>query len=186
MAYWQKKVLANALIVLGVILLITGTLLPYYKIPQKLLAHGPKDQYGPYTISTYIIPPIDQGTPINLNFLSDRPGTTTILLAPFDPVEQNIDLPVVLHVTFGATEKGLVYFGRAPKSALYLLMITSYNGTSFQFILDSVWSPFYEYRYATTFGIFVLLAGIASLYYFEYAERKERMFNKALSGLKPR
>lgn len=184
MGYRHKKVLANASIVFGVVLLITGTLLPYYKIPEKLSAHGPRDQYGPYTISTYIIPPIDQGTPINLNFLSDRPGTTTILLAPFDPVEQNIDLPVVLHVTFGATQKGLVYFGRAPKSGLYLLMITSYNGTSFQFILDSVWSPFYQYRNATTFGIFVLLAGIASVYYFEYAERKERMFNKALSELK--
>ena len=186
MGYRRKKVFANTLIVLGVILLITGALLPFYKIPQKLVAHGPREQYGPYTISTYIVPPIDQGAPINLNFLSDRPGTTTILLAPFDPAEQNIDLPVVFHVTFGATQKGFVYFGRAPKSAPYLLMITSYNGSSFQFMLDSVWSPFYQYRSATTFGIFVLLGGIVSLYYFEYAERKERMFNKALSGIKSR
>jgi hypothetical protein len=186
LGYRQKKLLGNALILLGVILLITGTLLPYYKIPQKLSAHGPKDQYGPYTISTYITPPIDKGTPINLNFLSDRPGTTTILLAPFDPVEQNIGFPIVLHVAFGTTQKGIVYFSLAPKSAPYLLMITSYNGTSFQFTLDSVWSPFYQYRGATTFGIFVLLVGVASVYYFEYAEQKERMFKKALSGLQPR
>ena len=186
MGYREKKALANALIVLGVILLITGILLPYYKIPQKLSEHGPKEQYGSYTISSYVVPPIDQGAPINLNFLSDRPGATTLLLAPFDPAEQNIDFPVVLHVTFGATQKGLVYFGLAPKSAPYLLMITSYNGSSFQFILDSVWSPFYQYRSATTFGIFVILAGIVSVYYFEYAERKERMFKKALSGLKSR
>lgn len=186
MGYRQKKILANAFIVVGVVLLIIGILLPYYKIPEKLSAHGPKDQYGPYAISTYIIPPIDQGAPINLNLLCDRPGSTTILLAPFDPVEQNIDLPVVLHVSFGANQKGLVYFGRAPKTSLYLLMITSYNGTSFQFILDSVWSPFYQYRNATTFGIFMLLAGITSVYYFEYAERKERMFKKALSGIPPR
>jgi hypothetical protein len=77
-----------------------------------------------------------------------------------------------------------VYFGSAPKSAPYLLMITSYNGSSFQFTLDSVWSPFYQYRSATVFGIFVLLVGIVSVYYLEYAERKERMFKKALSGLK--
>jgi hypothetical protein len=184
LGYRRKKLFANALIVLGVILLTTGILLPFYKIPQKLAGRGPREQYGPYTISTYITPPIDQGTPINLNFFSDRPGTTTILLAPFDPVEQSIDFPVVLHVTFGATQEGLVYSGRAPKSAPYLLMVTSYNGSSFQFILDSVWSPFYQYRSATTFGIFVLLTGIISVYYFEYAERRERMFNKALSGLK--
>jgi len=186
LGFRQKKALANALIVLGVILLITGILLPHYKIPQKLLGRGPKEQYGTYTISTYIVPPIDLGAPINLNFLSDKPGATTILLAPFDPADQNIDFPVVLHVTFGTTQKGLVYFGQAPKAAPYLLMITSYNGSSFQFILDSVWSPFYQYRSATTFGIFMLLLGIVSVYYFEYAERKERMFSKALSGLKPR
>jgi len=184
LGFRQKKTLANALIVLGVILLITGILLPYYKAPQKLSGRGPREQYGSYVISTYIVPPIDQGTPINLNFLSDMPGATTILLAPFDPAEQNIDFPVVLHVTFGSAQKGLVYFGQAPKSAPYLLMITSYNRSSFIFILDSVWSPFYQYRSATTFGIFALLAGFVSLYYFEYAERKERMFNKALSGLK--
>src|SRR5208337_3322493 len=117
------------------ILLITGILLPFYKIPQKLMGYGPRTQYAPYTISTYITPPIDQGTPINLNLFSDRPGTTTILLAPFDPVAQSIDLPVVFHVTFGATQEGLVYFGTAPKSAPYLLMVTSYNGSSFRFIL---------------------------------------------------
>ena len=185
MGYRRKKLYANAFIILGVVLLITGTLLPYYKVPQKLSERGPRDQYGTYNISTYVVPPIDQGAPINLNFLSDRPGATTILLAPFDPAEQNIDFPVVLHVTFGTTQKGLVFFGLAPKSAPYLLMITSYNGSSFQFILDSVWSPFYQYRSATTFGILVLLVGIISVYYFEYAERKEEMFSKALSGLKP-
>jgi len=184
LGFTRNKLVANALIVLGVILIITGVLLPYYKIPEQLASQGPRVQYDPYTVSTYIVPPIDQGSPINLNLLSDRPGTTTILLAPFDSADQSIDLPVVLHVTFGSTQKGLVYFGSAPKSAPYLLMITSYNGSSFQFTLDSVWSPFYQYRSATVFGIFVLLVGIVSVYYLEYAERKERMFKKGLSGLK--
>ena len=64
--------MANALIVLGVILIITGVLLPYYKIPQQLASQGPRVQYDPYTVSTYIVPPIDQGRPINLN-LPQRP-----------------------------------------------------------------------------------------------------------------
>lgn len=185
MGFRSRKIFGNALIVLGVILLNIGILLPLYKIPQEFVGHGPKSQYGPYTISTYIIPPIDEGTPINLNFFSDKPGTTTILLAPFDPVKQSIDLPVILHVTFGATQEGLSYFGKAPKSAPYLIMVTSYNGSSFEFKLDSAWSPFYQYRSATTFGIFLLLTGIVSVYYFEYAERKERMFDQALSGVNP-
>jgi hypothetical protein len=180
----RNRVIANALIVIGVLLLLTGILMPYYKIPQRLTVEGPRIQYEPYTVSTYLVPPIDKGTPINLNFLSDKAGTTTILLAPFDTVDQSIDLPVVLHVSFSQTQKGLVFFASAPKTARYMLMITCYNSSSFRFRLDSVWSPFYQYRSATVFGIFVLLLGIVSVYYIEYAERKEEMFRKALSGLR--
>lgn len=168
MGFTRNKVLANALIVIGVILLIIGVLLPNYKIPQRLAGEGPKVQYNTYTVSSYIVPPIDQGSPISLDFLSDKPGATTVLLAPFDSAEQSIDLPVVLHVAFASSQKGIVFYTSAPKTAPYMLMITSYNSSSFQFTLDSVWSPFYQYRSATTFGILTLLVGVLSLYYCEY------------------
>lgn len=162
-------------------LIITGAVMPNYKTPQRLVESGPKVKYAPYTISTFIVPPIDQGSPINLDFLSDKPGTTTLVLAPYSE-EATIDLPTLLHVVFGPSQKGIVFFTIAPKSAQYILMVTSYN-SSFQFRFDSVWSPFYQYRSATTLGILVLLLAVVSLYYFEHEEQKQRMFAKALSGL---
>jgi hypothetical protein len=183
LGFTRNKVLANALIVIGVVLLIIGLLLPNYKIPQRLAGEGPKAQYGAYTVSSYIVPPIDQGSPISLNFLSDKSGATALLLAPFNSAEQSIDMPVVLNVAFAPTQKGIVYYTSAPKTAPYMLMITSYNSSSFEFTLDSIWSPFYQYRSATTFGILTLLVGVLSLYYCEYAERREQMFKKALSGI---
>jgi len=183
LGFTRNKAFANALIVIGVTLIIIGVLLPNYKVPQRLAGEGPKAQYDSYTVSSYIVPPIDQGSPISLDFLSDRPGSTTLLLAPFNSAEQSIDMPVVLNVAFTPTQKGIVFYTSAPKTAPYMLMITSYNSSSFQFTLDSIWSPFYQYRSATTFGILTLLIGAVSLYYCEYAERREQMFKKALSGI---
>lgn len=175
--------LSNATIVFGVLLLITGVLLPYYKTPQRMAGSGPRAQYAPYTVSTYIVPPVDKGTPISLDFLADKPGATTLLLAPFDSQQLTINLPTILYVTFGPNQKGIVFFATAPKSGPYLLMITSYN-SSFQFHLNSVWSPFYQYRGgATTLGIFVIFAGLISLYYYEYKERRDQMMDKALRDL---
>ena len=170
----------------GVLLLIIGLLLPYYKTPQRISATGPKVQSLPYTVSTYIIPPIDAGAPISLHFQSDKSGATTILLAPFNANEQTIEIPPVLHVVFAPTQQGIVFYSPAPKTAPYLLMVTSYKNSTFQFIFDSVWSPFYPYRDATVFGVLSLMIGIASLLYSEHAERKERMFRKALTGLADR
>lgn len=161
-------------------MLVTGLLLPYYKMPQRITDIGPRVE--PYIIMTHLTPPIDKGAPISLDFLSDKPGATTLLLASFDSDTQTIDIPPVLHVAFDPEQKEIVFYSRAPKTASYLLMITSYN-SSFRFTLNSVWSPFYEYRSATVFGIIVLLLGIVSVYYCEYAERKEQMFKKALSGI---
>ena len=184
LGFTRNKVLANGLIVFGVILLLIGLLLPNYKIPQQLAGEGPKVQYNNYAVTSYIVPPIDQGSPISFNFLSDKPGATTVLLAPFNSAQQSIDMPVVLNIAFAPTQKGIVFYTSAPKTAPYMLMITSYNSSSFQFTLDSVWSPFYQCRSATTFGILVLLVGVLSLYYCEYAERREQMFKKALSGIR--
>jgi len=182
----KGRITGNALIVLGVILVIVGLLMPYYKIPQRLTGIGPKGDFSqrrPYWVSTYITPPIDKGTPINLNLLSDKPGATAVLLAPFDPQMQMIEAPPVINTVFGPNQNGLVAFAAAIKSAPYMLMITSYN-SSFQFQLDSVWSPFYELRASTTFGLATIPLGLAIIYYDGIVEKRERMFEEALKGIR--
>ncbi len=180
------QILGFMLVVLGVTLLVIGTLLPYYKTPQRLQGTGPKVEFTatrPYWITSYIVPPIDKGQPINLSVLSDRPGSTTVLLAPYDPQSQAITGPVLVNVVFAQDQKGMVVFTNASKTAPYMLVITSYN-SSFTFHLTSVWSPFYEYRYATTFGIAAVPFGLVMLYYDGIMEKREKQIEEALKNLK--
>ncbi len=178
----RGQLAGSSLIVLGIILLIIGIIMPYYKSPQRLDGNGPNVEFSSnrsYWIKTYIIPPIDAGNPISLNLLSDKAGSTTILLAPFDQQTQTITGPAVVNAVFGKDQKGLVIFTQATRSAPYMLMITSYN-SSYTFYLDSVWSPFYQFRASTTYALGILPVGLVMLYYDSITEKRERMFEKAL------
>ncbi len=174
--------MGSSLIVLGIMLLIIGIIMPYYKSPQRLEGNGPNVEFSSsrsYWIKTYIIPPIDAGNPISLNLLSNKTGSTTVLLAPFDQQTQTITGPVVVNAAFGKDQKGLVIFTQATRSAPYMLMITSYN-SSYTFYLDSVWSPFYQFRASTTYALGILPVGLVMLYYDSITEKRERIFEKAL------
>ena len=181
----KGRLAGNSLIVLGVILLIIGLLMPYYKTPQRLSGTGPNVQFSltrTYWIRTYIIPPIDSGTPINLSVMSDKAGATWVLLAPYDAGTQSLSGPPLVNAAFAKDQKGLVTFISADKSGPYMLMITSYN-SSYSFYLSSVWSPFYELRASTTIGLAILPIGIVTLYYDGITERREKMFEEALRGI---
>lgn len=184
----KYRVIGNSLVVLGVILLIIGLLMPYYRIPQRIGGTGPDVQFTPtqtYWMRTYIIPPIASGTPIDLSVMSDRPGATQVLLAPYDPQTQSLAGPPLVNTVFAKDQKGLVTFIITDKSSPYMLMITSYN-SSYSFYLGSVWSPFYELRSSTTIGLAVLPIGIVTLYYDGIVERREKMFEAALTGIPKR
>ncbi len=178
----RGQLVGSSLIVLGIILLIIGIIMPYYKSWQHLDGKGPNVEFSSsrsYWIKTYIIPPIDAGNPISLNLLSDKAESTTVLLAPFDQQTQTIMGPAVVNAVFGKDQKGLVIFTPATRSAPYMLMITSYN-SSYTFYLDSVWSPFYQFRAFTTYGLGILPVGLVMLYYDSISEKRERIFEKAL------
>jgi hypothetical protein len=184
----KVRLIGNSLIVLGVILLIIGLLMPYYKIPQRLSGTGPDVQFTPtrtYWIRSYFVPPIDSGTPINLSVMSDKPGATWVLLAPYDPQTQSLGGPPIVNTIFAKEQKGLVTFISADQSGPYMLMITSYN-SSYSFYISSVWSPFYELRASTTVGLAILPIGIVAVYYDGIAERREKMFEEALKGIPKR
>jgi hypothetical protein len=170
----KGRLFGSSLIVLAVIMIVFGLLMPYYKTSQRLAATGPDIQFTPrqsYWITTYIIPPIDKGTPINLSVLSDRTGATSILLAPYDSQTQNIAGPPIVNVVFAKDQRGFVKFTSAEQSGPYMLMITSYN-SSYSICLSSVWSPFYELKALTTIGLAILLIGILASYHDGIVERR--------------
>jgi hypothetical protein len=167
-------------------MLIVGLVMPYYKMQQRLDGSGPNivfTETRPYWIRSYIIPPIDAGQPITLSVLSDRPGSTVVLLAPYDPQSQTVSGPPVVNTGFAGDQRGMAVFSRATKSSPYMLMITSYN-SSYTFSLTSVWSPFYEFRSLTTFGIGITPFGLVMIYYDGIVEKREKMVEEAMEHVR--
>jgi hypothetical protein len=182
----KGKILGGFLFALGIMMLIVGLVMPYYKTQQLLEGTGPNIEFTPqqqYWIKSYIIPPIDVGTPINLSVLSDRPGRTVVLLAIYDQQQQSIVGPALVNTAFAENQKGLAVLTTAPRTSSYMLSITSYN-SSYVFSLTSVWSPFYEFRSMTTFGIAVVPLGLITIYYDRIAERREKMFEAAMKNIR--
>ncbi len=170
---------------MALISLAIGILLPFYKSPQHLDGSGPGVEFSPslpYWIKSYLIPPINSGTPVNLSVLSDRPGATSVLLAPYDENQQTIVAPVLVNVVFSPSEKGIAVFTNASRTGPYLLTITSYN-SSYTFHLASVWSPFYAFRGLTILGIGLGPLGVVMVYYDRLNERREKMAEEALKGI---
>ena len=186
MPFRWRRAAGTSLITLALICLALGTIMPFYKSPQSLEGSGPSVQFTsslPYWINSYLIPPVDSGRQIYLNILSNRAGATTVLLAPYDQDSQSIIGPALLNVAFGPSQKGLVVYTRATRAGPYLLTITSYNST-FEFSVTSVWSPFYAFRSLTIGALALLPLGIVAVYYDRIAERRDKMAEEALKGIR--
>jgi hypothetical protein len=186
MRFRKARAAGIALTTMALIFLAFGTIMPFYKSPQRLEGSGPGVDFTssrPYWINSYLIPPVDTGKQMYLSVLSSREGSTTVLLAPYDQENQIILGPALVNVAFAPSQKGLVVYTTATRPGPYLLTITSYNST-YRFSLNSVWSPFYALRSLTIGGLGFLPLGVVVIYYAGIAERRNRMVEEALNGIK--
>jgi hypothetical protein len=182
----RGKFVGGLLVALSLAMLVIGAVMPYYKTQQRLEGSGPNVEFTtkrPYWIKSYIIPPIDAGQPVTLSIISDKPGSTVVMFAPYDPQSQTVSGPALISAGFAGDQKGMAVFTNATKTAPYMLMITSYN-SSFRFALTSVWSPFYEVRSLITFGIGITPFGLIMIYYDGIVEKREKMIEDAMKHVR--
>jgi hypothetical protein len=182
----RGRFVGGLLVALGLAMLVIGAVMPYYKTQQRLEGSGPNVEFTtkrPYWIKSYIIPPIDAGQPVTLSIISDKPGSTVVMFAPYDPQSQTVSGPALISAGFAGDQKGMAVFTNATKTAPYMLMITSYN-SSFRFALTSVWSPFYEVRSLITFGIGITPFGLIMIYYDGIVEKREKMIEDAMKHVR--
>jgi hypothetical protein len=157
-------------------------ILPAYKSQQTFAASGPQISFTKertYWIDYYLIPPIDQGTPVLISVTSSRPGSTWVFFAPFDLQTESVSGPSVVNEMLGPYDKGLVVFGRATKTSIYTLRISSWNST-YSVRIESRWSPFFDFRYGIVLGAALVPASLFLIYYDRVVEKRDRMFEKAL------
>jgi len=67
----------------------------------------------------------------------------------------------------------------------YGLYVVSYNMTSYDLRIQSVWSPYYVVDTYTVPAVFLVLATGAAAYYYTYAERRWRIEQNAVEGSPP-
>ena len=167
------------LLSLSVGFLILGAILPAYKTPQTFTASGPNVTFTSernYWIDFYLIAPIDEGQPITLALVSSKPGSTQVCLGPFDLQTSLFSGPPVVNEMLRENETELVVFGRATRSGVYSLRITSWNST-YSVRVQSVWSPYYfNFRYVMVVAGGLVLASLLLLYYGRIIEKRERVF----------
>jgi hypothetical protein len=161
---------------------IVGAVLPAYKSQQTFTASGPRISFTRernYWIDFYLIPPIDEGTPIFFSLVSTKPGSTWVFLAPFDLQTESISGPSVVNEKLGPNDRGLVVFGKATKTSMYTLRITSWNST-YSVRIESRWSRFFQFRYGIVVGAGLIPASLFLFYYDGIVEKRDRMFEEAL------
>jgi len=162
--------------------------MPYYKSPQRLEGSGPGVEFSssrPYWINAYLIPPIDANQLVSLTLLSDRPGSTTVVLAYFDENLQSIVGPPLADAIFAPDQKGLVVFTTTRRSGPYMLIVTSFN-SSYTFSLSSVWSPFYQFRNLAIYSFLLLPISLVMVYYDGIMERRDEIAERALNHIRER
>ena len=165
---------------------IVGAILPAYKSQQTFTASGPNITFTrerDYWIDFYLIPPVDQGTPILLSLVSSKSGSTWVFLAPFDLQTESVSGPSVVNEMLGPNDFGLVVFCRATKTSMYTLRITSWNST-YSVRIESRWSRFFQFRYGIVVGAGLVPASLFLFYYDGIVERRDRMFEEALRKAK--
>ena len=172
--------LAALLLFASIVFLIIGFVLPEYKTAQTFTASGPNVTFTSernYWIDYCMIPPIDEGQLITLTLASNKPGSTRVYLGPFDLQTSLFSGPPVANEMLGQNETELVVIGRATKSGIYSLRITSWNST-YSVTVQSVWSPYYfSFRYAIVVAGALMLASLLLLHYRRVVEKREQVMS---------
>ena len=173
----KYRALAALLLSVSVAFLILGFVLPEYRTAQTFTASGPNVTFTSernYWIDFRLIPPIDEGQPITLTLVSSKPGSTRVYLGSFDLQTSLSSGPPVVNEMLGQNKTELVVIGRATRSGIYSLRITSWNST-YSMTVQSVWSPYYfNFRYAIVVAGALMLASLLLLYTGRIAEKRER------------
>src|SRR5512138_3697721 len=112
----RLRILGNILMVLGILVVFSSTLLPLVKLPQTITKKGPtsltsSDQYW---IDTFILPTIDNGTTVTVYLVGDHLGGLGITMIPYREGVAVIGAAPIINYIFETDQQTLV--GRANAS----------------------------------------------------------------------
>ena len=169
------------LVIVGVVVIFASTVLPFVKLPQTFVKKGPSVKLNEnitYWIDTWVLPPIDVGTPVSVDLEGAQPGGLTIAILPSRGSEVIPGSRPLLTDALNSTQQRLAISKIAPVSSEYTVFIVCIRN-NFTLKIDSNWSPFYNLRVYLYFGIGALPVGLLVIYYERIKERQERIIREA-------
>ena len=175
-----------SLVALGVSLLVVSVtiVLPLITLPQTERLEGPEMPYGnsTYAISAYYIPTVPQGSDVRVELSGYAPGSAILTLFP---TTQNdvapAGSPIVRFESPAAKNVSDSFV--SPASQPYGIYVVSYNGTGYQLVISSDWSPYYVVRIYVYPAAFVLIACAILAFYFRQTAPRRRWEREALGSI---
>jgi hypothetical protein len=169
------------LVMAGLVITLTSTVLPLVKMPQTLFKRGPTVELNEnvtYWIDTWILPPIDAGTQVSVDLEAGSPGNISIAILPSQGGVVTSGSPLLIYV-FDPTRQKFSANETAPVTSEYLVFISCIKN-NFTLTIKSRWSPFYSLRTFVYLGLGALPAGLLIIYYDRILENKERLIRESL------
>jgi hypothetical protein len=180
----RLKVIGLLLGIAGIVVIFISAVLPLVKLPQTLVKKGPSvelDEDTYYWIDTWILPPIDAGTPFSVELEANSPGGLSIAIFPSHGGEKILGSSPLLTYIFESDQQALSASMIAQMSSEYTMFIVCIRN-NFTLTINSEWSPFYDLRIYLYFGLGSLPAGVLIIYYDSIQKSKERFIRESLKA----
>ncbi len=180
MTPYAWRILTTVFLGLSFAVLALTLILPSVKLPQAVSYVGPTTPYqGASTdLSGYFLPPINRGDPIKIGISNFTQNSILVILIPASPGNLAPLGPRLLQEI--ATGPNFTSTSISPETQSYGLYVVSYNGTSFDLMIESSWSPFYVLNTYTVPAVFLVLVSAAAAYYYTHAEKRWRVEQEAI------
>jgi hypothetical protein len=176
------RALSTGAFCVSVALLISTFVLPLVRSPQAANYVGPSNPYANSStmLSGFFIPPVNRGDQIKITVSNFSQRSILITLFPASPGNIAPAGPLLLQeaptgTNFSTTVEST---GTQP----YGLYVVSYNMTSFNLRIESIWSPYHIVDTYTVPAVFLVLATAVAVYYYTYAEKRWRIEQNAVQG----
>jgi hypothetical protein len=180
----RLKTFGILLVAAGALIIFMSTVLPLVKTPQTLQKKGPSvklDETINYWIDTWILPPIDKGTSLTVDLVSESPGGVSITIFPSKNGEIIAGSNPILTSSFTPIQQSLHTTKKASMTSEYTVSIICIMN-NFTLTISSNWSPFYVLRTYLYLGLGSLPAGLLIIYYSKIKESKEKILLEAQSN----
>jgi hypothetical protein len=176
-------VLGNILIVIGILVVFSSTVLPLVKLPQTLNMKGPSvalTETTQYWIDTIILPTIDNDTLILLNLKAEHGGGIGISIIPYRDGAPVVGEMPIINYFFEANEETITTQTRTIMRSEYFVSIVSIRN-NYILTISSVWSPYDSLRAYLYLGLCMFPAGLLIIHYDRIVEKRDHMFQSAMT-----